>query len=261
VSPKVGVMLPTFTTSPRPAFEAAAAAERGGLDGIFAFDHLWPMGSPGRPALWSFGMLGAVAARTSRVTIGTLVARVDLLPEVEVVRMFETLGAIAGKERVIAALGAGDSLSAAENHAYGYPRLSAADRLAMIGRVADRVRAAGIQTWIGGTSRAVSAAVTDHADFQNFWGVDAQGIADHGNVPRTWAGQVLIGRDDEELESLRTQFGDRPGLVAGTVSGVAAHFRELGSAGAAWCVGAPLDYIVQPARAVETVCLVAEAVN
>ncbi|MHB8463669.1 MAG: hypothetical protein ACYDH6_05975 [Acidimicrobiales bacterium] len=259
---RVGIMLPTFTTDLAAALDVARVAESGDLDGVFAFDHLWPMGSPGRPALWSFSVLGAIAAVTERVAMGPLVARIDLLPEDELVRAFTTLAAIVGRTRVIATLGAGDNLSAQENLAYGLAREPVAARLAMIGRVADRLRGEHIETWIGGGSPRVAALADAHADAHNVWGVDGGVITTlregDGHVPLTWAGQVLIGRDEDEVAALRARFGMRDGLVSGTVAQVASH---LGALGTPWCVCAPLDYIEQPVRAAETVCLVAEAVH
>ena len=56
-------MLPTFEVSIGPAVAAAEAAEAAGLDGIFAFDHLWPIGHPGLPSLSMFPVLAAAAER------------------------------------------------------------------------------------------------------------------------------------------------------------------------------------------------------
>ena len=59
---KLGVILPTFRDSAEDAFRAAALADERGLDGVFAFDHLWPIGDRERPALAPFPLLAAVAA-------------------------------------------------------------------------------------------------------------------------------------------------------------------------------------------------------
>ena len=264
---RVGATLPTFVDSIGPALAAARIADDGGLDGLFAFDHLWPMGSPGRPALWSFGALAAVAASTSTVTVGPLVARVGLLPDDDLVEAFRALISIAGsRERVIAALGAGDRLSAAENVAYGVAYPPAGVRLAHVGRTADRLAALGLDVWIGGNSDAAAEVAAAHAAARNLWGLTPEQVAKIGEreghvPPMTWAGQVLIGRDESDLRRLRERFGDRPGLLAGTVGGVAADLTALGRAGASWCVCAPLDYLAEPERSIETVCLVAEAVR
>ena len=50
----VGVLLPTFRDSAHDALATAAEAASHSLDGVFAYDHLWPMGQPERPALAPF---------------------------------------------------------------------------------------------------------------------------------------------------------------------------------------------------------------
>jgi alkanesulfonate monooxygenase SsuD/methylene tetrahydromethanopterin reductase-like flavin-dependent oxidoreductase (luciferase family) len=71
---KVGVTLPQFRDESDTALDAARRAEELGIDGVFCFDHLWPMGQPGRPALSSGPLLGALAASTSTIALGTLAA-------------------------------------------------------------------------------------------------------------------------------------------------------------------------------------------
>ncbi|GAC1531535.1 MAG: hypothetical protein NVS3B12_07730 [Acidimicrobiales bacterium] len=265
----VGMTLPTFTSNGPTPVESATAAEAAGLDGVFVFDHLWPLGSPGRPALWSFAVLGAVAGVTARVALGPLVARIGLLPAEDLLRAFETVAAIAGPGRLIAALGAGDHLSAAENLAYGVGYPSARERLGAVASASDALRERGIRTWIGGQSQSAWETAAAHADAINVWGnppADVHRIA-HGPLVMerraavTWAGQVLIGRDSQDLARLRTRYGTRPNLIAGTIETVAVALRELRTAGASWCVLAPLNYLDEPLCAVETVCLVAEAVR
>ncbi len=105
----------------------ARRADELGIDGVFCYDHLWPMGQPDRPALAPFPVLGAVAATTARVAVGTLVARIGLVPEGVLESEFEALAAIA-PGRVVAALGTGDRLSAEENRAYGIDFAPAGER-------------------------------------------------------------------------------------------------------------------------------------
>ena len=49
--PILGVALPQFSAEPGPALAACRDAHRLGFGGAFVFDHLWPLGAPGRPAL------------------------------------------------------------------------------------------------------------------------------------------------------------------------------------------------------------------
>ncbi len=60
---RAGVVLPTFRDTPDDALAAADSAVAAGIDGLFCYDHIWPMGQPERPALAPFPLLGALAAR------------------------------------------------------------------------------------------------------------------------------------------------------------------------------------------------------
>ncbi len=233
---RIGVTLPTFTDTIEPALRVAAEAEAAGLDGVFAFDHLWPMGRPGQPALWSFGALGAVAATTRRVAIGTLVARVGLLADDDLAGAFGALAAIAGRERVIAGLGTGDRLSAAENLAYGVAYPPAAERLAALGAMVDRMQGLGFETWVGGNSDAAAAVARDHGAARNVWQLPPEAIgsgpAGGGQVPRlTWGG-----------------------VARGTREELVARLDVLGARGVEWCV-------LVPVGSLETICEVAETVR
>src|SRR5688572_9181260 len=77
---RLGVTLPVFASRPDTALAVAERAEAVGLDGVFVFDHLWPMNAPSRPALYGPAVLAAVAMRTERITLGTLVTRVAVRP-------------------------------------------------------------------------------------------------------------------------------------------------------------------------------------
>lgn len=102
--------LPQFRHDAEAAVAVARRAEAAGLDGVFVFDHLWPLGQRMRPALHSLTLLGALAAETERVTLGPLVARVGLVPDALLVHGMLTLHRILG-DRLIVALGTGDSLN------------------------------------------------------------------------------------------------------------------------------------------------------
>ena len=98
---RAGVVLPTFRDSPDDAFAAAEAAVAAGIDGLFCYDHLWPMGQPERPALAPFPLLGALAARFgpsgdgagAGPYFGTLVARIGLVPDAVLAAEFRALAA------------------------------------------------------------------------------------------------------------------------------------------------------------------------
>ena len=245
----VGISLPQFRHDAEPAIRVARRAEAAGLDGVFVFDHLWPIGQRMRPALHSTTLLGALAAETDRVTLGTLVARVGLVSDAVLVHSLVTLHRITGG-RLIAALGTGDSLNREENEAYGVPFAPVADRVASVVDCCRRLRAAGVTTWIGGRSPAVRMAAAN-ADAWNGWGTDvatwaeeAAGVPHDGDL--TWGGQILIGRTPAEAAAKLQTHGSRPGLVTGSIDALKAHLDALAAAGASWAVCAPLDVGTDP---------------
>jgi alkanesulfonate monooxygenase SsuD/methylene tetrahydromethanopterin reductase-like flavin-dependent oxidoreductase (luciferase family) len=258
---RIGVTLPQFTHDAEPAIAAAQRAEAAGIDGVFVFDHLWPLTRPDRPALHSLTLLGALTAETERVTLGTLVARVGLLPDAVLVHTLVTLHRMAGgtPPRFIAALGTGDKANRPENEAYGVPYAPVADRVASVSTCVRLLREAGVRTWVGGLSDAVRRAARE-ADAWNAWSLSpaafAAAAAQMGaDVEVTWGGQVLVAATAAELDAKRERIGDRPGLVTGTVEGLRAHLAALAEAGAAWAVCAPIDVASDPS----TIDLVAQA--
>lgn len=247
---RVGVTIPQFRADAETALRAARRADALGLDGVFVFDHLWPLGRPDRPALHSTTLLGALVTETEHAVLGTLVARVGLVADAVLVHTLVSLARMAGPERFIAGLGTGDRANRAENVAYGIPFAPAAERLASVVDCAGRLREAGVHTWIGGDSPAILAAVVDaRPTGWNGWQLPVDAFAARAAqlretipaVEPTWAGQVLVGRTPEEAAAKRDRFGDRPGVVTGTVDDLAAHLRGLTAAGATWAVCAPLD--------------------
>ena len=255
---RIGVTLPQFRSDAGPALAVARRAEAAGLDGVFVFDHLWPLGQPERPALHPFALLGALTAETGRVALGTLVARVGVLPDPVLVHTLVSLSRISGG-RLIAGLGTGDRASRTENEAYGLAYPPAAVRLAALRSCCGALREAGVPTWVGGRSVKVREAA-GVADGWNAWGPDpatfaAEAATVAAGVERTWGGQVLIGRNRAEAEAKLTSHGGRPGLVSGTVDDLRRHVDALAAAGATWVVCAPLDVGTDP----EAVELLAEA--
>lgn len=221
---KVGISLPQFRHDADAALDTAARAEAAGLDGVFAFDHLWPIGQPDRPALHGPTLLAALVAETERISVGSLVARVGLLPDAVLVHLLRTVARMAGP-RLVAGLGVGDHLSRAENLAYGVPFAPARQRLDRLAGVCRELRASGITTWVGGLSRATRAVGRAEAGAVNLWDVAPGEVAAEvarcaGRAEVTWGGQVDMA-------------GRSPADVAGFL-------HDLESAGATWAVCAPV---------------------
>ena len=184
---KVGITLPQFRPSVDPSLAAARAGEADGIDGVFVFDHVWAIGNPSRPARNAWPLLGALAGETERVALGTLVARVSLLPNAVLAHNFETLHRMLG-DRLIAGLGAGDKLSAAENEAVDVPFPPVAERLADLAEACRRTRALGVTTWLGGLSDKVHDLARSEGVVLNLWGVGPDRVAAVTDVEVTWGG-------------------------------------------------------------------------
>lgn len=186
---KVGLCLPMFRRDADTAIDVARRAEDEGLDGVFCFDHLFPIGRPDRPSLAAVPVLAALAGSTARVQLGPLVTRVGLAPEALVVQALVTIHEQSGG-RLIAGLGAGDRLSRPEHDAYGLAFPSAADRVASVIRLADALVDRGVRTWLGGRSSAIKAAAIEHADGWNCWEGDASDFEGFpaGRKELSWGG-------------------------------------------------------------------------
>lgn len=189
---KLGLILPTFREDATDAFAAAAACEAAGLDGVFAFDHLWPIGEPERPCLAPFAVLAAVAARSERLWLGPLVARVGLVGTDVLVRRFATLAALA-PGRVVAALGTGDRLSAGEERAYGYASLDAGARRALLDEAFTALGEAcpDLPRWCGGGADATLEVARRHGAVVNLWRATPERVeALSRGGPVCWSGPL-----------------------------------------------------------------------
>ena len=246
---RVGVTLPQFREDPEPAFAVARAAEGAGLDGVFVFDHLWPLRQPERPALHSLTLLGALSAETERVMLATFTARVSLLPNAVLVHSLVSLHRMLGP-RFIAGLGTGDRHNRDENVAYGVGFPPADARARDLETCCRELSAAGVRTWVGGNSPLARRIATADADGWNAWGVSIDEFRSNaasvpagsgGSTELSWGGQVLIGRTRAEAAAKLERHGTRPGLVHGTVDDLRRHFGALEAAGASWAICSPLD--------------------
>ncbi len=194
---KLGITLPQFRDQAGPSLALAAAAEASGLDGVFAYDHLFRRDKRGnrRPALEMFALMGAVAGATSRVTVGSLVARATLRPYATLANGFDTLARVLGPERLIVALGAGDGESKEENETYGLEFGTVAERVAAVRDAVDEVRDRGYPVWVGGTDPAVREVAAAHADGWNRWGGGLERFREQGANLQAAAARAAVHLD------------------------------------------------------------------
>jgi alkanesulfonate monooxygenase SsuD/methylene tetrahydromethanopterin reductase-like flavin-dependent oxidoreductase (luciferase family) len=245
---RISVTLPQFRHEASPMLEAARRAEDLGFDGVYVFDHLFPLGSPDRPIFEGFVSLGAVAAVTSKITIGTLVVRAPIRPAWTTAKAAWSAQAISSG-RLTLGLGAGDSMSKPEFEAYGLPFGSATERIDTVRKTIAALHAPELQlpgfscpkTWVGGRSSAVRAMAAEVADGWNAWGGNAERLAVESAEIRelagrpfevSWGGQVLLAPDVQNLADRLAQRDNADRLVAGTPEMVAEHLLQYAAAGA-----------------------------
>src|SRR5580765_6925405 len=107
----------------------ALAAERSGFESVWVMDHFWQLpalGGPDEPILEAYTLLGALAARTERVRLGTLVTGVTYRNPALLAKMVTTLDVIS---RGRAILGIGAAWYDVEHVGYGFDFPGARERL------------------------------------------------------------------------------------------------------------------------------------
>ena len=248
MSVRVGLTLPSFVEDPEIPIAVARAAEEAGLDAVFVFDHMWRGDPPDRrPALECFALLGAVAAETTRIQIGTLVARSTLRPAATLANCFLAAQRVSGG-RLIAGIGAGDSQSRDENEAFGLEFGTMVDR---IGSLHDAVRAAehhDYPVWVGGNAAEVREIVT-LADGWNRWGGSPRRFSNEVLLVRelapaatiTWGGLVLTGADESAAQAKAAARSVAAGVLVGGPASVAEQVGPYIERGADWVIFGPID--------------------
>jgi alkanesulfonate monooxygenase SsuD/methylene tetrahydromethanopterin reductase-like flavin-dependent oxidoreductase (luciferase family) len=243
--------------------DLALAAEAAGLEGLFRSDHYRSIvrGEPAG-ALDAWATLAAIAARTERIRLGTMVSPVTFRPASVLAKNAVTVDHVSGGR---VELGVGAGWYEAEHRSYGFPfggqreRLDELDRqLEEITRQwveAEDVRPRPVQQprppiIVGGKAkpRTVAAAVR-YADEYNttFPTVEearqrARIVSDAaraaGRAPLRFSMMTgcVVGRDDAEVRErvaawrTLTGNGDAPPL-RGTVDAVASQLRDYEAAG------------------------------
>ncbi len=121
-----GLQLPNFTLGVPDGelFEKVAtlatAAEASGFDSVWVMDHLYQLpalGGAEQPMLEAYTLLGALAARTSRVRLGTLVTGVTYRNPALLAKIVTTLDVISSGRAI---LGIGAAWHDVEHEAFGF---------------------------------------------------------------------------------------------------------------------------------------------
>ncbi len=243
--------------------ELARAVERAGLEGLFAADHYLALrGDPRDGSLETWAVLAALAARTERIRLGTMVSPVTFRRASVLAKSAVTVDRISGGR---AELGIGAGWFEAEHSAYGFPFPPLRERLDELdAQLAEIVRqwADADDVWpkpvqqprlpiiVGGLAkpRTVSAAVR-FADEYNTWAptladarerkaiVDAAAAA-AGRAPLRFSIMVgcVVGADRAEVaERLAARDALTGGVdgepVSGTVDEVVEQLRAFAAAG------------------------------
>lgn len=260
---KLGVTLPQFTDDPDRFVDAAYRAEELGLDSLWVFDHVWPLtGKRDRPMLECWTGLAWLAASTDRIGVGTLVTRSSLRHPPILAKMAATVATIA-QGRVTIGLGSGDHMNRDENDAFGLPYFAGESRYEQFARTLKTLRsyvhsevvelpadgrlpasprvAAPPPVWAAGRSQEMLSIAGSLADGWNGWGGDASDFARDAAVVRaaasnrsvelTWAGGVVIGRDDGLANDRLGKRNPAEWLVGGpaTIAARLAGFVEAGA--------------------------------
>ena len=133
---KFGLQIPGFRHGNAPESEmfdntlaVAQAAESSGFSSVWVMDHFWQLpalGGPDEPILEAYTLLGALAARTERVELGTLVTGVTYRNPALVAKIVTTLDVISHGRAI---LGIGAAWYDVEHTGMGFDFPGAGERL------------------------------------------------------------------------------------------------------------------------------------
>jgi alkanesulfonate monooxygenase SsuD/methylene tetrahydromethanopterin reductase-like flavin-dependent oxidoreductase (luciferase family) len=107
----------------------AQACEEHGVEALFRSDHYLSGVDPARAALDAWTVIGALAARTERLELGTLVSPVTFRPAAVLANASQTAHEVSGGR---VTLGMGTGWMQAEHDAFGFPFPPMPERLALL---------------------------------------------------------------------------------------------------------------------------------
>jgi F420-dependent oxidoreductase-like protein len=259
---RLGFQIPNFSfpgVATSGLFEQVAAiasrAESAGFDTVFVMDHFYQLpalGSPDQPMLEAYTLLGALAARTKRARLATLVSGNTYRNPALLAKIVTTLDVISGGR---ALLGVGAGWFEQEHVGYGFDfppireRLDRLDEALSIivpmfrgekptvnGRfyrahealnVPAPIRPGGPPILIGGSGEKLTLRlVAKYADESNLTCAPAEiprklealerHCRDFGRDPRSigksWLGSFIVAETHERAEALRNDFLARRGM-------------------------------------------------
>src|SRR3954453_17287089 len=123
---------------PRRLLSYALEAEAHGFDSVAVSDHFQPFRHTGGHAPFAFAWMGALAARSSRVRIGTSVTTPTLRPHPSIAaQAFATLAGLA-PGRIFAGVGTGESMNEVPPLGIEWPRFG--ERLARLREAIELMR-------------------------------------------------------------------------------------------------------------------------
>jgi alkanesulfonate monooxygenase SsuD/methylene tetrahydromethanopterin reductase-like flavin-dependent oxidoreductase (luciferase family) len=241
----------------------ATAAEQAGLDGFFRSDHYRSI-SRGEPAgsLDAWATLAALAARTERIKLGTMVSPVTFRPASVLAKSVVTVDHVSGGR---AELGIGGGWYQAEHDAYGFPFGTTRERMDELERQLAEIHRqwsdaapeiepkplGHVHIIVGGTAkpRTVRAAVRFADEYNTVFPTVEEArerrarideaAREAGRDPLVFSMMAgcVVGRDAgevrERLSEWRRITGDRDGQppLCGTLAEAAEQLREYERAG------------------------------
>jgi F420-dependent oxidoreductase-like protein len=247
---RLGLQIPNFTypgVADADLFsrisEIAVTAERSGFDSVWVMDHLYQIsmiGPPENAMFEAYTLLGAIAARTSRVRLGTMVTGVTYRNPALLAKIATSLDVISSGRAI---LGIGSAWNEQEHEGYGFEfytqrerfeRLTEAVQIARLMFTEDRpsftgqyyrivdalnvprpVTPGGPPILVGGSGEKWTLRlVAERADACNLFGdvatikhklsVIEQHCQDVGRdsaeITKTRLGSLVIGKTEEEAE-------------------------------------------------------------
>jgi alkanesulfonate monooxygenase SsuD/methylene tetrahydromethanopterin reductase-like flavin-dependent oxidoreductase (luciferase family) len=230
-----GCQLPQDSDDFEHLIEVAKRCERLGYDSVWVYDHLSPFWSRTGRAFECWTTLSAIAARTNRIKIGTLVTNVSLRNPSLLAKMSSTLDNISNG-RLIVGLGTGDKMSREELHSYGYRFPELNERIERLKESIVILKSMWTKEeatfhgkyhkisgavnfpkpkqqphppiWIGGKHFKILDVAAEHADGWNYWGLT----------------KAELERRNEYLKTKCTEYGRQPNTLLKCWSGT---FRQL----------------------------------